>query len=111
MANGWHGLLTESQREGLYLTDRLANEAVALLEQTTDKTFFMYLSIHAVHTPIRGRADFVERNSKRPVGLRYTLILGFAHFVSRDAQAVGRRGMQGAPGALRPAAHFIHPNP
>ena len=48
--------LTEG-KDGEYLTDRLADEAVKFIERTKDRPFFLYLSHFAVHTPIQGRAD------------------------------------------------------
>lgn len=89
LANEWHSLLTESQREGLYLTDRLASEAVALLEQASDKPFFMYLSFHAVHTPIQGRADLVDKYSKASAGQRHKNP-PYAAMVGAVDEAVGR---------------------
>ncbi len=42
-------------------TDRIANEAVAFIQQHKDKPFFAYLPFLAVHTPIKGRADLVAK--------------------------------------------------
>ena len=58
--------------DGDYLTDRLGEEAVRFIEQSKDKPFFLYLSHFAVHTPIQGRADLVEKyQRKRKPGLRH----------------------------------------
>ncbi len=39
---------------GEYLTDRITNEAINLIEShDDDKPFFMYLSPYAVHTPLQ----------------------------------------------------------
>ncbi len=48
-------------KEGEYITDRLAAEAVKFIEQTREKPFFLYLPHFAVHTPIQGRADLVAK--------------------------------------------------
>ncbi|MCD6049116.1 MAG: N-acetylgalactosamine 6-sulfate sulfatase [Verrucomicrobia bacterium] len=52
--------LTES-KDGTHLTDRLGEEAVKFIEQNKDKPFFLYMPHFAVHTPIQGRADLVEK--------------------------------------------------
>ncbi len=42
----------EDGPEGEYLTDRLTNEAIELIQKEDDRPFFMYLSHYAVHTPV-----------------------------------------------------------
>lgn len=44
-----------------YLTDRLTDEALRVIDQAGDKPFFLYLAHHAPHTPIEARADLVRR--------------------------------------------------
>jgi len=39
--------------DGEYLTDRLTDEAIRLIENNGDQPFFMHLSHYAVHTPIQ----------------------------------------------------------
>jgi len=51
----------ETRQEGEYLTDRLADEAVKFIRQHKDKPFFLYLAHYAVHTPIQGRPDLVDK--------------------------------------------------
>ena len=48
-------------REGEYLTDRLTDEAETFIEANRDRPFFLYLSHFAVHDPIQGRKDLVEK--------------------------------------------------
>jgi arylsulfatase A len=57
--------LTPEGKAGEYLTDRLGAEAVAFIEQTKDKPFFLYMPHFAVHTPIQGRADLVQKYEKK----------------------------------------------
>jgi arylsulfatase A-like enzyme len=47
--------------EGEYLTDRLTDEALSFIELNQEKPFFLYLSHFAVHDPIEGREDLVEK--------------------------------------------------
>jgi arylsulfatase A-like enzyme len=50
---------------GDYLTDRLTDEALRYIEENRDRPFFLYLSHFAVHDPIQGRADLVEKYQAR----------------------------------------------
>jgi arylsulfatase A-like enzyme len=47
--------------ENEYLTDRLTDEAMQVIERAGDRPFFLYLSYHSVHTPIEAKASVVER--------------------------------------------------
>lgn len=57
--------LTPEGKDGDYLTDRLGHEAVGFIERSKEKPFFLYLAHFAVHTPIQGRADLVEKYQKK----------------------------------------------
>lgn len=46
---------------GQYLTDRLTDEAEKFIEANREHPFFLYLSHFAVHDPIQGRRDLVEK--------------------------------------------------
>ena len=46
---------------GDYLTDRLTDEALKFVEDNQQRPFFLYLSHFAVHDPIQGRQDLVEK--------------------------------------------------
>jgi arylsulfatase A len=81
--------LTEG-KDGDYLTDRLADEAVRFIEKTKDRPFFLYLSHFAVHTPIQGRADLVAKyQAKLKAGLTHNNAAYAAMVESLDA-SVGR---------------------
>jgi arylsulfatase A-like enzyme len=66
---GWPkaGYQAPFQLEGLgdqpgdYLTDRLTDEALKYVEANKDRPFFLYLSHFAVHDPIQGRPDLVQK--------------------------------------------------
>lgn len=51
--------------KGEYLTDRVTTEALKYIEKNKDQPFFMYLSHFAVHDPIQGRPDLVEKYRKK----------------------------------------------
>jgi len=55
---------------GDYLTDLLTDEAVNFIKDNnprkTNKPFFVYLSHHAVHTPIQAKPDIIEDFESKP---------------------------------------------
>lgn len=55
--------------EGEYLTDRLTDEALSYIEGNRDNPFFMYFAHFAVHDPIEGRTDLVEKYEKKIAAL------------------------------------------
>lgn len=65
--------------DGEYLTDRLTDDALKYIERNRDNPFFLYLAHYAVHDPIEGRKDLVEKYDKKlqaqgePKGLPYIL--------------------------------------
>ncbi len=82
--------LTPEGNAGDYLTDRLGEEAVQFIERAKDRPFFLYLPHYAVHTPIQGRADLVEKYQKKiRAGLNHKNAAYAAMTESLD-MAVGR---------------------
>lgn len=57
--------LDEGSKEGDYLTDRLTDEALKYIEENRNEPFFLMLSHYAVHDPIQGRKDLVEKYGKK----------------------------------------------
>jgi hypothetical protein len=52
-------------KEGDYLTDRLTDEALKWIEQNKEEPFFLYFSHYAVHDPIDGRPDLVNKYQEK----------------------------------------------
>ena len=52
-------------REGEYLTDRLTDEAISIMERFKEEPFFINLSYYTVHTPIEGKKELVEYYQKK----------------------------------------------
>jgi arylsulfatase A len=75
--------------DGEYLTDRLAAEAERFLETNKARPFFLYLPHHAVHTPLRAKADHVKKYSPKPVPGKQSNPIYAAMLESLD-DAVGR---------------------
>jgi len=66
------------RRQGQYLTQREADEAVELIRGWRDKPFFLQLAHYAVHTPIqaiRSVADKYRSPGKRDVHARYAAMV------------------------------------
>jgi len=57
--------LPEGGSEGDYLTDRLTDEAIAILDEFADEPFLLYFPYYTVHTPIEGKPAIVERYRQR----------------------------------------------
>lgn len=55
----------EFGNKGEYLTDRLTDEALGILDKVKDKPFFLNLCYHTVHTPIEGKPELVEYYKKK----------------------------------------------
>jgi arylsulfatase A len=55
----------ESCKEGEYLTDCLTDKALDYIEANKEKPFFLFMSHYAVHDPIQGRTDLVEKYSRK----------------------------------------------
>jgi arylsulfatase A-like enzyme len=51
----------ENGPQGEYLTDRLTDEAIRLVENNDGTPFFLNLWTYTVHTPIQGKREHVER--------------------------------------------------
>ncbi len=63
----------KSGPDGEHLTKRLTDETVAFMRSAveSEKPFLAYLSYYAVHTPLQGRPDLVEKYKKRREGLSF----------------------------------------
>ena len=64
---GLNGL--EDSEKGYYLTDRLTDEALSYIEKNQNNPFFLYMSHYAVHDPIQGRKDLVQKYKEKLKGL------------------------------------------
>ncbi len=86
---GWGRIPTlEPRRQGEYLTDREADEAVRFIKEHSDQPFFLYMAHYAVHTPIQGKQDLVEKYKARQPTLWDNPV--YAAMVDSVDQAVGK---------------------
>ncbi len=58
----------ELGKPGEYLTDRLTDEALHIMDTVQDQPFFLHLAYHTVHTPIEGKEELVKyyKNKIKP---------------------------------------------
>lgn len=62
----------EFGRPGEYLTDRLTDESLRVIDRAGDQPFFLYLPHHAPHTPIEAKeADVKHFQNKRQSGMNH----------------------------------------
>jgi arylsulfatase A len=55
----------EGGPDGEYLTDRLTDETLKYIDQHRDGPFFIYLAHFAVHDPIMGKPDLVDKYKQK----------------------------------------------
>lgn len=51
--------------EGENLTDRLTDEALKFIKANKDRPFFLYLPYYAVHTPLMGKKELIEKYKEK----------------------------------------------
>ncbi|MGB0578374.1 MAG: sulfatase [Limisphaerales bacterium] len=56
---------TLPSKEGDYYTDKLTDAALDFIERNKDRPFFVHMEHFAVHDPIQGRKDLVQKYQKR----------------------------------------------
>jgi arylsulfatase A-like enzyme len=56
----------EFGRPGEYLTDRLTDEALRVVDRAAGRPFFLYLAHHAPHTPIEAKPEDVKYFEAKP---------------------------------------------
>jgi len=76
--------------EGRYLVDMLADHSVGLIERWRDEPFFMYYAYYAVHRPIQGRKDLVEKYKGKVGRSKQHRNPEYAAMVESVDQSVGR---------------------
>ncbi len=78
----------EKAPKGEYLTDRLTAEAEKFIEAHRDRPFFLHLSHHAVHTPIKGKAEIAAKYQPAPPGKQGNPM--YAAMIESLDESVGR---------------------
>ncbi len=55
----------ELGKDGEYLTDRLTDEALKIVDAVKDGPFYLNMDYHTVHTPIEGKEELIEYYRKK----------------------------------------------
>jgi arylsulfatase A-like enzyme len=55
--------------KGEYLTDRLTDEALKFMDENKDQPFLIYLAHYAVHNPMQGKPELVEKYKAKAASL------------------------------------------
>jgi arylsulfatase A len=76
--------------EGRYLTDRLTDEAVRLIDESKNEPFFLYLASYSVHTPIQPRADLKSHYENKVTAGKRHKNPNYAAMVGAVDESVGR---------------------
>lgn len=86
--------LPKGHKEGDYLTDKLTDHALNLIEKSSkrDTPFFIDMSYYGVHVPLEGRPDLLKKYSKKYSTGKYDrkYNLHYASMVESVDQSVGR---------------------
>jgi len=61
----WNNPRLENGPKGQFLTARLADESVAILDQFKSDPFLLYLSFHTVHTPLQAPPALIEKYKRK----------------------------------------------
>lgn len=88
--------------EGEYLTDRLTNEALNLINKAEDKPFFLYLSYYTVHIPLQAPLSLVKKFEQKAKRLGLDQInplvpAGYSPVVDGKSQKLEKRIIQSDP--------------
>lgn len=79
-----------------YLTDALTREAVSFVERNADKPFFLLLAYNAVHSPLQGATEYMEKfQSIDDIHRRIfaAMLSNMDHSVGSVLNAVDREGL------------------
>ncbi len=82
--------LPEGGADGDYLTDRLTDEALRVLEDFRDEPFLLYFPYYTVHTPIQAKPDDLARFQDRTDPARRHRNPAYAGMLAALDRSVGR---------------------
>lgn len=76
------------RRQGEYLSDREADEAIRFINENGEKAFFLHMCPYAVHTPLEAKKELIEKYEKKnPTNQKNPI---YAAMVESVDQTVGK---------------------
>ena len=78
-----------SRKEGEYLVDRLTDEMVEVIKENKDKPFFINMCYYAVHVPLMGKQNLVDKYQAKQ-GDGQQRVPKYAAMVESVDQSVGK---------------------
>lgn len=93
----------EEKKKGVYLTDRLTDEAINYVSKKHEKPYFLYLPYFTVHTPLQGKREKIDYFKKKKAGRKdremcepvlAAMISSLDENVGRLLEAVDRSGQR-----------------
>jgi arylsulfatase A-like enzyme len=76
--------------QGEYLTDRLTDEAIGVINQAKDRPFFLYLAHHAPHTPTEAKPDLVRHFEQKITATHRHRNPAYAAMIASIDDSVGK---------------------
>ncbi len=80
----------EPSEPGDYLTDRLTDKALEIIDRVADRPFYLNLWYHSVHTPIEGKPEWVAKFREKAANSRVHVNPDFAAMLASLDENVGR---------------------
>ncbi len=77
-------------KPGDYLTDRLTNEGLKVIERFRDRPFFLYQSYHSVHTPIQAKKAYAAKYQAKAAARGRRVNAAYAGMIQSLDEGVGR---------------------
>lgn len=65
----WEIPTLENGPEGEYLTDRLTDEAIKLIQSNNDKPFYLNMCYYSVHIPIQAKEEVIEKYRQKVIDM------------------------------------------
>ncbi len=75
------------RKQGEYLTDREADEAINFIEENKDRSFFLHYCPYAVHTPLEAKKEIIEKYKQKKSAVPHNAV--YASMIESVDQAVG----------------------
>lgn len=83
-------VVMDSDNEGTYLTDRLTDKALEVIESKKDEPFYLQMNFHTPHVPLDGKPEFVSYYKEKAEPNMYHKNPDYAAMIASMDENVGR---------------------